>query len=370
MGISIKQIAELAGVSRGTVDRALNDRPGIRPEIKQHVLTIAESLGYRSNRAGKLLGLHKTPICMGIQMPSEGNDFFNDIQAGLKLAEKELEDFGVSLQIRTMKGFSARKQAEQIRELTDNGAQAIAFVPIDHPLIRQLLEELAAKGIPVMTFNTDIEHSVRLGYVGNDYVRSGETAAGLIGCIADFRDFNVLVLTGSVQMLGHNQRIAGFNKVIRAHYPNLHILDIHETEDDDQISFDLTTQALHDYPQLHAIYLTAGGVAGCCRAISQAGLAGKIKVVGFDRTPSTEDYLQKGVMTATIEQEPFQQGYLAVKSLFDFLLDGTRPPERHLTRNEIVIRENAAIPPYSDGQGHEPLNIERTIALEEMKVRS
>ena len=86
MGISIKQIAEMAGVSRGTVDRALNGRPGIRPEVKAHVLAIAGQLGYRSNRAGKLLGLHKSPLCIGIQMPSEGNDFFEAVKDGQRQA--------------------------------------------------------------------------------------------------------------------------------------------------------------------------------------------------------------------------------------------------------------------------------------------
>jgi len=73
--VSIKQIADLAGVSRGTVDRALNDRYGIDPDLKARILKIATDLGYRSNRAGKMLSIRKSPLRIGVQMPSIGNDF-------------------------------------------------------------------------------------------------------------------------------------------------------------------------------------------------------------------------------------------------------------------------------------------------------
>lgn len=340
LGVSIKQIAEMAGVSRGTVDRALNDRPGIRPEVKAHVLEIAVNLGYRSNRAGKLLGLHKTPTCIGIQMPSEGNDFFEAVQAGQKQALNELQDFGVTLQIRTMKGFSARQQVNQIDELLRTGIQALAIVPIDHKIIHDKLNKLAQDNFPVITFNTDLDCTKRLCYVGNDYLKSGATAAGILGRIADNRKYKVVILTGSVQMLGHNQRIHGFSKVIKSNYPQIEITDIFETEDDDIKAYMVTLDVLRKYPDTNAFYCTAGGVSGCCKALVEAELGGRIKVISFDRTPSMEKYLSDAVITASIDQEPFLQGYLPVKYLFEHLLDKSPVPDRHLTRNEIVISEN------------------------------
>jgi len=50
--------------------------------------------------------------------------------------------------------------------------------------------------------------------------------------------------------------------------------------------------------------------------------------------------LHEGQITAAISQEPERQGYLAVKTLYDYLLDGTRPPDRIITKNEIIIREH------------------------------
>ncbi|NLW11031.1 MAG: substrate-binding domain-containing protein [Clostridiaceae bacterium] len=349
MGVSIKQIAEIAGVSRGTVDRALNDRPGIKPEVKQHVLEIADQLGYRSNRAGKLLGLHKAPLTIGIQMPSDGNDFFDAILEGQRKAGEELADFGLKLHWRTMKGFSPEKQLQQIDELIELGAQALAIVPIDHAMISDKLAELDERKIPVVTFNTDIGGAKRLCYVGNDYLRSGSTAAGLLGRLADGRNWRILVLTGSVSMLGHNQRIHGFHSTLKEHYSNVKVIDIFETEDDDVQAYNITREffapaaAAGGREQMlpaDAVYLTAGGTAGCCRAVIEAGLAGRVKIISFDRTPSMEQFLEDRVITASIEQEPYIQGYLPIKLLFDYLLDNTRPPACSWTRNEIVISEN------------------------------
>lgn len=53
MGITSKQIAELVGVSRGTVDRALHRRGGVKPEIQRRVEMLAREYGYRPDRAGK-----------------------------------------------------------------------------------------------------------------------------------------------------------------------------------------------------------------------------------------------------------------------------------------------------------------------------
>jgi LacI family transcriptional regulator len=344
MSLSIKQIASLAGVSRGTVDRALNGRDGISPLVRQRVLQIAAENGYRSNRAGKMLGIRKKPMKIGIQMPSIGNDFFRDVQAGLDQAEHELADFGLSLMIRTMKGFSAKTQIAQVRQMLSEGISALALVPIDSPDVAALLTELTLAGFPVMTFNTDLDGGTHLGYVGNDYDHSGAIAAGLLGLIADDRPFATLVITGSSLILGHNQRVTGFRRIIRQRYPAIRILDMFENQDDEEISHQLMLEALEKWPELDAVFLAAGGVAGACRALGehQAGnpAGHAVKVVCFDQTPGTLAYQRTGLITASIGQEPFRQGYLPVKFLFEYLLDGTPPPHCTLTRNFIVIREH------------------------------
>ena len=342
--VSIKQIADLAGVSRGTVDRALNDRYGIDPDLKEKILKIAADLGYRSNRAGKMLSIRKSSLKIGVQMPSIGNEFFNEVERGLQAAARDYADFGLTLSIRTMKGFDVATQIRQIRELIAEGINGLAFVPINHPDIRQLLEEIAATGLPVITLNTDISEGKRLGYVGNDYWHSGATAAGVLRLLANHQATKVLILTGSVQVLGHNQRIVGFSQVVRQTCPNITIADILETLDDEQTAYELTREALAYFPDVNAIYLTAGGVAGTVRALEELGLAGRIHVICNDLTDTEKDYLDRGIISVTIGQQPYEQGYRPVHYLFEYLLDGTLPPTETITPSEIIIREHLISP--------------------------
>ncbi len=341
MSISIKEIAEIVGVSRGTVDRALNNRPGISAEVKAKVLKVAKDHGYRFNRAGRMLSIRKAPPRIGIQMPSIGNDFFLDVLAGIDKAVDELADFGVTVSIKQMKGFDPAKQVSQIRQLIDEGINGLAFVPIDDPMTSKLMDELSEKGVPVIVLNSDISEGQRLCYIGTDYTLSGRTAAGFFRVLAKGRAMQTLVVTGSHLVLGHNQRTDGFVQVAQEHPEQIHILEVVENLDDEQISYDLTKEALKQFPQLDAIYLAAGGVAGTCKAVEESGRDESIEIVCNDVTPAVIDYLKSGTITATIGQQPFAQGYQAVQMLFNFLLDGNRPDDQWLTRSEIVIAENA-----------------------------
>ena len=102
--MTIKQIADLCGVSRGTVDRVLNGRGKVKPETEERVLRMIRQLGYTKNIAGKALTLKKTTPVIGVVVSSEGNPFFDDVIEGFHKAEKELRDYGVT---KSLSSFSA-----------------------------------------------------------------------------------------------------------------------------------------------------------------------------------------------------------------------------------------------------------------------
>lgn len=339
--VSIKDIAALAGVSRGTVDRALNDRGGVNREVAERIKRIAAEQGYKTNRAALALAARKKPITIGVIFPSEGNAFYDDVISGLEAAEAEFRDSGLSVLLKTMRGYSEDVQIALMDELLQEGVQALVIATINSKRITAKVNALVKKGIPVITANTDLEKSKRLCYVGTDYEKSGRIAAGLLGLVSDTYPLNTVIITGSIQVLGHNQRISGIHAAARQNYPFIQILDIYETYDDLERAYSVTQEILQKYPQLDAIYMTAGGVAGACRAIVDAGMSGKIRLLTHDNTSESRPYLEAGVISATICQDPYRQGYLPVKLLFDYFLDKQAPSqERMYTQNDILIREN------------------------------
>ena len=86
---TIKEIAALAGVSRGTVDRVLNDRGAVNPETAEKIRKIAKELDYKPNRAGLVLAAQKKRLKLGVILFSTGNPFFQDVLAGIN--EKDFD---------------------------------------------------------------------------------------------------------------------------------------------------------------------------------------------------------------------------------------------------------------------------------------
>jgi methyl-accepting chemotaxis protein len=101
-----------------------------------------------------------------------------------------------------------------------------------------------------------------------------------------------------------------------------------------------TDSVLKKYPRLAGIYVTVAG-AGAAWAVADAGLAGKVTIICHDLTNEAMPYVVKGVITATIGQDPYAQGHDPVIHLFNHLVAGWQPDEsRMLTANEFVTSSN------------------------------
>ena len=94
-------------------------------------------------------------------------------------------------------------------------------------------------------------------------------------------------------------------------------------------------------PDLAGIYVTAGGPFGAAKAVDEAGKTGKIKVVSFDFVDETMQYVQKGVISATIGQDPFAQGHDPAIRLYNYLVGGEAQVRRSsITRSDVVTKDN------------------------------
>lgn len=339
MAVTIKQIAEISGVSRGTVDRVLNGRGHVTPEKEAFIRQVAQQLGYKPNLAGKALAARKKSFMIGVLLTSEGIPFFNEVIRGIHVAAEKLQEYGIQLTMHTIKGYHPHIQVQELDELAQT-ANAIILNPIDDPVVCQKINELADSGICVITVNTDIEHSRRLCYVGCNYRKGGEIACGIMGLLTNGHA-NIAILTGSRKVLGHRQRIEGFQAVMREKYPDFHIIAMDETNDDDIVAFEVTQRILTNHPEINSIFLVAAGHYGVHRALLSLGLEHRVCVIPFDHTPETQEMMRRGTIRATICQQPFVQGFEAMQIAFRYLVNGEVPENgQYIVKNEIKILEN------------------------------
>lgn len=107
MPITEQEIANIAGVSRGTVDRALKNRPGVSLQTKEKILKIAEEHNYKPNLIGKALVYSNRTIPVEIILNSVGNSFFDEIKRGIYDAQKDYSNYGISVAVKEIKGYDA-----------------------------------------------------------------------------------------------------------------------------------------------------------------------------------------------------------------------------------------------------------------------
>ncbi len=340
MGVTIKDIAKMAKVSRGTVDRVLNCRGSVNREVELRVRKIASDLNYKPNRAGKALAARKKPVRIGCLLPSVDNPFFDRVIDGLRAAEKELCDYGLSLELVLLKGFDVEMHLEAIDTLLSRGVDALCLTTVDVPVISKKVNEVIRSGTPVSTLNSDVRGTSRLFYVGCNYINCGKTAAGMLSYILGQKG-KTLIVTGSVKMQGHNSRIHGFCQEIKENKLNISVADVIESQDDDDTAYRNTKDTLIRNTEINSIYVTAAGVSGVCRAVEELGLAKKLHLVCFDDIQATRKAILNGIIDATICQEPFQQGYQSIQMMFNYFIEGTVPKENLVYTDSVIkIKQN------------------------------
>ena len=117
MSITITQIAKLAGVSRGTVDRVIHQRGRIAPEVEKRIRDIMDENDYHPNMLGRALAVSKTPLTIGMIMIEKGNPFFQLIHSGMKEAVSQFRDYPISVDFRHINGVDEEEYLKVLDEL-------------------------------------------------------------------------------------------------------------------------------------------------------------------------------------------------------------------------------------------------------------
>lgn len=337
--VTIKQIADMCGVSRGTVDRVLNERGNVRPDKHKLILDMVKKLHYKPNPAGKALVSRRHKPTVGILLPAEGIQFFDDIIAAMRLAEDKYKLFGLKVLWRFMPGYDEQRQCELMEEIKPS-INALILNPINGDMIRRKINEFIDDGIFVVAINNDIEGVKHHQYVGSNYTNGGRTAAALLKKFCP-QGAQIGITLGSPLMLGHKNRELGFRSVLEQD-DRFSVLAVAEDNDDDIHAFECTTTMLKEHPEITAMFLaSSGGAYGVCRAIVSLKLAKNITVIAFDTIPAIVEMMRRGVVDAAIYQHPRQQGEKAMQIVFDYLINGIKPEhDLHIMQNDIRILPN------------------------------
>ncbi len=271
------------------------------------------------------------------------NDFWFGVRKGVFYAQKELNGKNALVDYFSVKGDSDIPTAQQVEEKIDEciaeGYDGIVFAGFLAGAVAPLKRAIA-KGIKVVAFNCDCSPEVkRLAVFSPDGVEAGELAGKCMQRALNKKG-KVAILTGDLGVQVNRDRKAGFMKQM-ATCKGINIVEEFEELDIAEKIYQRTIKCLNQHADLNAIYATCGLQEMVAKAIEDSGKKNKVIVIGFDDNQEILSYISKGIIYATIKQDPFGQGHDPVIWLYNHLVTGEPFPKENMgCKLSVADREN------------------------------
>ena len=335
--ITIRDVAQAAGVSISTVHQALNDKPGVSDATREHIRMIADNLGYRPNKMAS--GLKRRTQHIAVLLPDESGHnrfYYPPLWQGVRDYLKSSEDLNVEcreFRFPNEVDPASSGAVEQVRALLE-------------ALSRQEWQHVRDSGVAVVQVGFSNPQSAPLCSVQPNYEVIGRTMAELI--FSHIPVFGSVVLcAGSPKWEQHARIVQGFEDYMQENGAQNRIYLDHSC----YISPEAQASILH--------LLEKPDVAACCsvlsqssvmlaQALQQCGKAGRIFAVGSDVFAENMTALQDKVLNNLVQKNPYAQGYLGIKTLVEYLVQGKAPEQNTIyVGSEVVFRSNAVM--YDSG---------------------
>jgi len=331
----IHLIAELANVSIGTVDRALHGRGGIKESTRHRILQVAQQIGYTPNLAARALSVTRASASVGVCVPREIHFFYDQLWSGVLDEARRVAQLGINFVNRPVQVLGEH-DTEAFKELAQNGVSGIILTAGNPRGLTPLIDEAEEKGIRVVCVSTDAPDSRRSSIVCVEPRLNGCLAGELMGKFVP-PGSQVAVVAGMLNTEDHRKKTDGFAEAFPHHCAGGKIFTVIEGHEDEDESFQKTFELLRQAPNLAGLYVNTVNCLPVCRALGAHGLAGKVKLITTDLFAEMAPYFHKGIITASIYQQPHRQGQMAVRLMADHLTNRVPfPPTVHLSPGVVM----------------------------------
>jgi LacI family transcriptional regulator len=332
----IQAIARQLGVSIGTVDRALHNRPGISVVTRARVLDMAEKLKYRPNPAARDLKLNRC-FKLSANLPMETATFFDEMRRGISEGCLPFSS-NVQLEFRNQLRHPS-SEPDGFQEALDASANGIILSPRNPSQLARLFQEALRRNVAVVCVGTDAPDSGRLTAVtASPYTAGSMAAEYLERCIRKVGP--VAAFTGQLTAFSHSERIRGFRNVLAGSSKQKREVIIVESHDDATEAYTGMQKILRKQPHLAGVYVSTSNSLPVLKALEADGELGKIPVITTDLFPDLADHLRTRAVAATIDQRPRSMGHIAIRTMYEYLSEGTEPPASIVLSPQLVIRSN------------------------------
>lgn len=342
ISVGVREIARRANVSIATVDRVIHNRTGVSEKTRTRIQKIIKDLNYQPNLLASRLASRKIfQFATLIPRVSEETDFWEAPLKGIKKAEGEISQYGVSIN-KYFFDLNDRASFTKTSELILQGkVDGIILAPSFIEESVHLAQICKEHNIPYVFINSDIPNLDSLCYIGPHLVKSGYMAAHLLSYgVAD--GGKILVVNISKEIDNHHHLLRkeeGFRTFFKDH-DKPHVIvktDIRKTSYPDVEQ--KLTDIFESHPDIRAVFATNSRVSSVARFLEQTGRK-ELLLIGYDFLKDNIDYLKQGIIDFLICQKPEEQAYRGVMALYQHLVLTTSINRIHYMPIDIITKEN------------------------------
>lgn len=328
-----KDIARQAGVGTATVERVLNGRGGVRPELVEKVVIAARNLNYPRT----LPDTHRGLLRVDVLMVRPETTFYRRLSRAFEGISHRIDPL-VVVHRRFVDEMNPRDIARAITSADYLRAGLILAIP-NSPLVNAAIAGVVALGVPIVHVVTRASED-HVEFVGIDNYAAGRTAAHFI-CRMAQAEGPVVALCHPIYQV-HRDRIRGFSDYFRDHPGPISFEWLGFTRDEEHFSAETLSMALQKYPHLVGLYNAGGANSALIEVLRRSGRGKNVLFIGHELTDYTRVALCEGIMDVVLDQAPEAQAQRAL----DIVLRRIGLTEIEPDRNPI--RSSPSPPRVSD----------------------
>ena len=343
--IRIKDIAERAGVSVGTVDRVLHNRPNVSQKALEKVSKALEEMDYQPNMYASALAYNKSYTFYLIIPKHESEAYWDEIEQGAHAATERRRDFGITLKLLYYERFNTPSFVRTANECLKENPDGVIMVPGKLDVTTRFASQLQETNVPFILLDSYLPDLKPLSFYGQDSFQSGYFAARMLMLIAS-KEKEIMIMkqlkNGHIGSKQQSNRETGFRHYMHDHFPDITITEFNLPLDEKREKYDLLLEEFFTtHPQVHH----------CITFNSKAHLVGdfllrtnrrNVQIMGYDMVPKNEECIKQGSISFLIAQHAYRQGFSCVESLFEAVVLKKEVNPVNYMPIELLTKENVA----------------------------